>query len=63
MEPSALFNQMVKVENAILECNLINKKSLHLFQVILREKEVNELKEDEGEIIRDIDQMMLKEER
>jgi hypothetical protein len=63
MEFSTLFNQMLKVEEVMLSCNLINKKTLHLFQVISREKDVSELDMEELEIIQDVNQMLLRDER
>jgi hypothetical protein len=54
---------MLIVENVIWECKLISKRSLHLFPILLREKDATNLDEEEKEILRDIDQVMLQEER
>jgi hypothetical protein len=58
-----LFDQMLIVENVMWECKLISKRSLHLFPILFREKDATNLDEEEKEILRDIDEVMLQEER
>jgi hypothetical protein len=54
---------MLEIENLMFSLNLIKEKSLLRFQILLREMEIEDLKEEDEEIIKDIGQLLVRQER